>query len=421
MTEDLKKLIFKIGNDAKSAVQKLARIDSATKKRAIKAAAMTIKDATSEIISANLLDLENAKQKGLSESNIDRLMLNEERINSIVTSLETIADMDDPVGKTLDSWDRPNGMKISKVTVPLGVIGIIYESRPNVTADAGILCLKSGNAVILRGGSEAVHSNQAILIAMMKGLVTSGIPEKAIQLIPTQDRSAVEMMLKDMVSFIDVIIPRGGKSLIASVQENAKVPVMGHLEGICHTYVHSDAELEMSVSIILNAKMRRTGICGATETVLIHQDVIASHAPAITRSLMEAGCEVRADKKIAPYADGCQIASESDWGKEFLSPIIAIKSVDSIEEAVDHICQFGSGHTECIISSSKECAEVFFNNIDSAILMHNVSTQFADGGEFGLGAEIGIATGKIHARGPVGAAQLVSYKYQVSGSGQIRP
>lgn len=414
-------ILQKIGANAKRATQALARLDSDKKNTAIRHVAEALIKNSDYIIKQNNLDINHAEDRKLPEAMIDRLLLNTKTIEGMASSLITIAEMEDPVGVTLDSWARPNGIKISRVSVPLGVIGIIYESRPNVTSDAGILCLKSGNAVILRGGSEAVHSNLAIHEVMIGALTKSNITEHAIQFIPTQDRLAVDFMLKDMTQYIDVIIPRGGKSLIASVSQNARVPVMGHLEGICHTYVHLDAELNMAASIVLNAKMRRTGICGATETVLLHRDILMSHGPTIIKALHDKGCEIRGDRAICGISEHVIPAQDSDWGQEFLSSIIAIRIVDSIDEAIQFITEYGSGHTECIISESKEAADQFFYGIDSAILTHNVSTQFADGGEFGLGAEIGIATGKIHARGPVGAAQLVSYKYILQGSGQIRP
>jgi glutamate-5-semialdehyde dehydrogenase len=321
----------------------------------------------------------------------------------------------------LAEWQRPNGLRIQRVRVPLGVIGIIYESRPNVTADAAALCVKSGNAVILRGGSEAVRSNTAIHRCLARALAAHGLPEDAVQLVPTQDREAVGIMLRDMAQFIDVIVPRGGKNLVARVQQDARVPVMAHLEGICHTYVHAAAELAMARRVVLNAKMRRTGICGATETVLIDRACAPTHLQPIVRDLLDAGCEVRGDAAVQAADSRVRPAAESDWGKEFLDAIVAVRVVENIDAALAHIRRFGSAHTEAIITADPAAAERFLTELDSAILLHNASTQFADGGEFGMGAEIGIATGKIHARGPVGAAELTSYKYLVRGTGQIRP
>jgi len=413
-------LITDISRQAAKAAHTLALLDTETKNKVLVEMAAALREQKAFIIKENESDLSAARDNNLAASMIDRLTLNDERIEAMAEGIEVIVSLDDPVGQLRDITERPNGIKIRKMRVPLGVVCMIYEARPNVTADAGALCFKSGNVVILRGGSEAVNSNLAIHDVMVTALSDSGIAPHAIQFIPTQDRAAVDFMLRDMGEFIDVVIPRGGKSLIASVQENARIPVMGHLEGICHTYVHSDAELEMAASVILNAKMRRTGICGATETVLIHKSVLSSHAPLIIRLLQEEGCEIRGDEHIANVAQNIIPAKISDWGKEFLSPIVAMRVVESLEEAMEHIIVNGSGHTECIVSSSKEVAQQFFSGLDSAILMHNISTQFADGGEFGLGAEIGIATGKIHARGPVGAAQLVSYKYLLEGNGQVR-
>jgi glutamate-5-semialdehyde dehydrogenase len=349
---------------------------------------------------------------------LDRLALDAKRIEAMAAGIESIVALPDPVGRVIAEWERPNGLKIQRVKVPLGVIGIIYESRPNVTADAGALCLKSGNAVILRGGSESAASSKAILACLVAGLKAAGLPEAAIQMVPTQDREAVGILLGEMSSFVDVIVPRGGKSLIARVQQDARVPVMGHLEGICHTYVHAAADLEKARRIVLNAKMRRTGICGATETLLVDRACAATHLPAIAADLAKAGCELRVD---GFNVDGAKAAKPDDFGHEFLDAILAIKVVDGIDAALDHIRRFGSGHTEAIVTEDKAAAERFLNELDSAILLHNASTQFADGGEFGMGAEIGIATGRIHARGPVGAEELTSYKYVVRGDGQTRP
>ena len=352
---------------------------------------------------------------------IDRLALDEKRIEATAAGLEVVAALDDPVGQTIASWERPNGLKISRVRVPLGVIGIIYESRPNVTADAAALCLKAGNAAILRGGSESARSSAAIHACLTRALVAHGLPEHAVQMVPTQDREAVGIMLRDMARYIDVIVPRGGKSLVARVQQDARVPVMSHLEGICHTYIHERADLAMARRVTLNAKMRRTGICGATETILVDRACAATHLKPVVVDLLEAGCEVRGDAATVACDPRVRAAQDSDWGKEFLDAIVAVRVIDGLDEALAHIRRYGSAHTDAIITSDAAAAERFLNELDSAIVMHNASTQFADGGEFGMGAEIGIATGKIHARGPVGAVELTSYKYQVRGSGQTRP
>jgi glutamate-5-semialdehyde dehydrogenase len=352
---------------------------------------------------------------------LDRLALDAARIEAMANGVEAIAGLDDPVGQVMAEWDRPNGLRIQRVRVPLGVIGIIYESRPNVTADAGALCLKSGNAVILRGGSESALSSGAIHACFVRALVEHGVPEAAIQMVPTQDREAVGILLRDMVEYLDVVVPRGGKGLIARVQQDARVPVLAHLEGICHTYVHEAADLQMARRIVLNAKMRRTGICGATETVLVDRGCARTHLAPIVADLLAAGCEVRGDAETVAAAADVRAAADDDWGKEFLDAIVAVRVVDDIDAALEHIRGYGSGHTEAIVTDDAAAAERFFRDLDSAILMHNASTQFADGGEFGMGAEIGIATGRIHARGPVGAAELTSYKYVVRGSGQTRP
>jgi glutamate-5-semialdehyde dehydrogenase len=358
---------------------------------------------------------------------LDRLALDPARIEAMASGVEAIASLDDPIGQVIAEWDRPNGLSIQRVRVPLGVIGIIYESRPNVTADAGALCLKSGNAVILRGGSESAASSAAIHSCLVDGLRQAGLPEDAIQLVPTQDRAAVGILLRDMGEFVDVIVPRGGKGLIARVQEDARVPVMGHLEGICHTYIHQDADLKMARAIAVNAKMRRTGICGATETILIDRACAGTHLGPIAADLIDAGCEVRVDglpienDGAVPGIKGVKAAAPEDFGHEFLDAIVAIKIVDGLDEAMKHIRRYGSGHTDAIVTDDAEAADRFLSELDSAILMHNASTQYADGGEFGMGAEIGIATGRVHARGPVGAAELTSYKYLVRGSGQTRP
>ena len=410
-----------LGAAARRAAAVLAQTAPAKKTAALQRMAVELRAAEAGILEANARDMKAARERNLSGAMLDRLELTPARIESMAAGVEAIAELEDPVGSVLAQWDRPNGLHIERVRVPLGVIGIIYESRPNVTADAGALCLRSGNAVILRGGSESVHSSAAIGACMARALVAVGMPSEAIQLVPTQDREAVGILLRDMSEYVDVIVPRGGKGLIARVQQDARVPVMGHLEGICHTYVHGSADVDMATDIVVNAKMRRTGICGATETVLIDSECARTHAPAIVSALIAAGCEVHADEKVRELTNGCQSATHEDWGKEFLDAIVAVRIVEDIDAAIAHVRDYGSGHTEAIVAEDANAVARFFNELDSAILMHNASTQFADGGEFGMGAEIGIATGRIHARGPVGAAELTSYKYLVRGTGQTRP
>ena len=423
----LREEMFALGRAAKDAADLLTRSSGAERNAALLAAAAEIRSAKDAILKANAEDMAGATARGLSTAMLDRLALDDDRIEAMAVGLEAIADLDDPIGQVIAEWDRPNGLKIQRVRVPLGVIGIIYESRPNVTADAGALCLKSGNAVILRGGTESAASNRAIHACLVHGLVAASLPEAAIQIVPTQDRAAVGILLGDMSDYIDVVIPRGGKSLIARVQQDARVPVMGHLEGICHTYVHAGADLEMARDIVVNAKMRRTGICGATETVLVDRACAESHLMPIARDLMAAGCEVRIDAAATAsegsdvLVEGAKPAAIEDFGHEFLDAIVAIRVVDGLDEALEHIRRYGSGHTDAIVTDDADAAERFLNELDSAILMHNTSTQFADGGEFGMGAEIGIATGRVHARGPVGATELTSYKYVVRGAGQTRP
>ena len=362
-----------------------------------------------------------ARQKGLSGAMLDRLQLNAERVAAMAEGLLAIDSLKDPVGEVIADWQRPNGLHIQRVRVPLGVIGIIYESRPNVTADAGGLCLKSGNAVILRGGSESFHSSRAIHACLLAGLESAGLPAAAVQMIPTTSRDAVGALLSGLDGNVDVIVPRGGKNLIARVQADARVPVIGHLEGLCHVYVHKSANIQMARDVVLNAKMRRTGICGAAETLLLDRDALATHFPAIADALIEAGCELRGDAAVCALDARVKPAGDADWTTEYLDAILSVAAVDDIDAAIAHIERYGSGHTEAIVAEDAVAVERFFSDLDSAILLHNASTQFADGGEFGMGAEIGIATGRIHARGPVGAEQLTSYKYVVRGSGQTRP
>ena len=419
--EGLYQQMLLLGKMARQAARVLKEAEEDERNAALEAAAAEVSRSTLDILKANSADMESARGNNLSGALLDRLALDEARINAMASGIKDIAKLPDPVGKVIDEWQRPNGLQIQRVRVPLGVIGIIYESRPNVTADAGALCLKSGNAVILRGGSESIRSSTAIHACIVKGLQKVGLPEAAVQMVPTQDREAVGILLRDMADFLDVVVPRGGKGLIARVQQDARIPVMGHLEGICHTYVHGAADLQMARNIVVNAKMRRTGICGATETVLVDKSCVDTHLKPLVLDLIEAGCEVRGDPTTQACDERVVAASDSDWGTEYLDAVVAVKIVEGLDQAIHHIERFGSGHTESIVSEDANAAEQFFEALDSAILMHNTSTQFADGGEFGMGAELGIATGRVHARGPVGAEQLTSYKYVVRGSGQIRP
>jgi glutamate-5-semialdehyde dehydrogenase len=409
-----------IGQRAKAAAATLARSSAEQRYEALGAAAASLFARRDEILDANALDMQAAEKKAIAASMLDRLLLDESRVKAMSEGIRQVAELDDPVGQVTDEWLRPNGLVIQRVRVPLGVIGIIYESRPNVTADAGALCLKSGNTVILRGGSESFHSSTAIHACMVDGLKKAGLPEDAIQMIPTTDRDAVGYLLSGMQNYVDVIVPRGGKNLIARVQADARVPVIGHLEGLCHVYVHESADISKARDIVLNAKMRRTGICGAAETLLIDQACLDTHWQVIADALIEAGCEIRGDAKICEIDTRAVAADDADWDTEYLDAIISARVVDDIAQAIEHIEVHGSGHTEAIVAEDPDAADRFLHDLDSAILLHNASTQFADGGEFGMGAEIGIATGKIHARGPVGAEQLTSYKYVVRGTGQTR-
>jgi len=411
-------LMADIGARAKAAAAQLAVATPQAKAQALEAAADAVWARRSEIIEANQQDLEFGRDKGLSDAMMDRLLLTEERIKGIVGGLRAVAAQDDPVGEVLAEWDMNSGLHIRRVRTPLGVIGVIYESRPNVTADAGALCLKSGNAVILRGGSESFQSSTAIHACLVDGLRAAGLPEDAVQLVPTRDRAAVQEMLT-MVDTIDVIVPRGGKGLVSLVQQEARVPVFAHLEGIVHIYIDREADPEKALKVVMNAKTRRTGICGAVECLLIHRDVVDTIGQGLVRSLLDAGVEVRADATLQAIP-GTHAASDTDWGCEYLDSIIAARVIDDLDDAIAHIRAHGSQHTDCILTEDDAAAEAFFKRLDSAILMRNASTQFADGGEFGMGAEIGIATGKLHARGPVGAAQLTSFKYLVDGDGATR-
>lgn len=418
---DISREMTAIGIAARSASALLAGTSAAQRDLALCKAAAALRANAAQILAANDEDLSAAGSGGMSAAMLDRLKLDAERIAAMAAGLETIAKLPDPVGRILAEWDRPNGLRIQRVAVPLGVIGIIYESRPNVTADAAALCLKSGNAVILRGGSESFHSSRAIHRCLRAGLDAAGISGDSIQMVPTRDRAAVGFLLSSMTKWIDVIVPRGGKNLIKRVQDEARVPVIGHLEGICHVYLHSSADADVARRVVLNAKMRRTGVCGAAETVLIDECVADRILPGVCEALLHAGCEIRGDDRVLSIVPAAIRASEEDWSTEYLDSIISIRSVEDIDAAMRHIARYGSGHTESIVASDAEAAEKFLRSVDSAIVLHNASTQFADGGEFGMGAEIGIATGRIHARGPVGAEQLTSYKYIVRGDGQVRP
>jgi glutamate-5-semialdehyde dehydrogenase len=413
-------LMQAIGRGARSAAQVLAGASAEQKNRALRAAATLVRDAREAIVAANAADMRDAALKQLSPALLDRLRLDGGRVEAMAQGLEAIAQLPDPIGKRLAQWSRPNGMRIERVSVPLGVIGIIYESRPNVTADAGALCLKSGNAVILRGGSESGRSSAAIHEVFQRALAEAELPESCIQIVPTSDRAAVGYMLAEMADSIDVIVPRGGKNLIERVQRDARVPVIGHLEGVCHVFVDRAAELTMATRIVVNAKMRRTGVCGSAETLLVDEACAATHLGPLVNALLEAGCEVRGDRVTRLVDTRVKTALEEDWYAEYLDAIIAVRVVADVDAAIAHIAQYGSQHTECIVTDDLQAAEKFLARVDSAIVLHNASTQFADGGEFGMGAEIGISTDKFHARGPVGVEQLTSYKYLVHGSGQIR-
>ena len=414
-------MMLYMGRLAREAAGELALASTEQKNAALEAMAARLQARAEAILEANRNDIEAARGKGRDEAFIDRLMLNEARVAAMAQGLREIAALPDPVGQVIASWTRPNGLQISRVRVPLGVIGIVYESRPNVTADAGGLCLKSGNAVILRSGSDSFLTSLVICNALTEGLAEIGLPPAAIQLVPTVDRAAVGFMLGGLGGAVDVIVPRGGKSLVARVQEEARVPVFAHLEGVCHVYVHAPADLDMAKSIVLNAKMRRTGVCGAVETLLVDRAAAPMLLQPLVAMLIEAGCEVRGDAETQSVDGRVKPASEEDWSTEYLDAIVAVKLVDGLDEAVEHIARYGSQHTEAIVTDDQNAAERFLARVDSAIVLHNASTQFADGGEFGMGAEIGIATGRFHARGPVGLEQLTTFKYIVHGSGQIRP
>jgi len=410
-----------VGAAARDAARAMREAGSDAKTRALTIGAAAIRARAAEILAANKGDIEAAKAAGMSASLLDRLMLNDARIEAMAAGIETVAALPDPVGRELARWSRPNGLDIARVATPIGVIGIIYESRPNVTADAGALALKSGNAAILRGGSDSIRSSLAIQAAMAEGLKVAGLPQTAIQVVKSTDRAAVGMMLEGLGGTVDLIVPRGGKGLTGRVINEARVPVLAHLEGLCHVYLHAAADLEKSRSIALNAKMRRTSVCGAAETLLVDKAVLKSHGVPVLEDLAKAGCEIRGDEAVRAIYPAAKPATEEDWKTEYLDAIIAVRVVDGLEQAIQHIEHYGSHHTDSIVTEDQAAAETFMNSVDSAIVLWNASTQFADGGEFGMGAEIGIGTGKMHARGPVGAEQLTTFKYVVRGTGQTRP
>ena len=417
---ELEALMLDMGKRARAAAQPLMLATGTQKFAALTGMAEAIIRNMDSILSANAIDMENGQEAGLTPAILDRLRLDENRIRAMADGIRAIGDLNDPIGEVIAAWQRPNGLKIERVRTPLGVIGVIYESRPNVTADAGALCLKAGNPVILRGGSDSVNSSSAIHACLVEGLIAAGLPDDCIQRVPVTDRAAVGEMLRGLGGNLDVIVPRGGKSLVERVQRDARVPVFAHLEGICHIYVDASADLAMARDIVVNAKMRRTGVCGSAETLLIDKAIAATHLTPILSDLAAKGCEIRGSAEvIAAFGDAVP-AIEQDWSTEYLDAIISVKLVDGISGAIDHINRYSSHHTEAVITETPSVAERFFNEIDSAILLHNASTQFADGGEFGMGAEIGIATGKMHARGPVGVEQLTSFKYRVHGTGQTR-
>ncbi|HZL61755.1 MAG TPA: glutamate-5-semialdehyde dehydrogenase [Pseudolabrys sp.] len=418
---DIAACLGEIGRQARVAARMLALAPTAQKDRALELMAGAVRGQISSILAANAEDITEARASGVTGAFLDRLILDAGRVEAIAAAIDAVRALKDPVGVVTESWARPNGMSIERVRVPLGVIGIIYESRPNVTADAGALCLKSGNAAILRGGSDSLRTSRAIVAALGQGLREASLPEAAIQLVPTRDRAAVGLMLSGLDGNIDVIVPRGGKSLVARVQAEARVPIFAHLEGVCHVYVDKAASLDMAKKIVLNAKMRRTGVCGAAETLLVDRAATTTCLKPLVEMLIDAGCEIRGDKATQAVDKRVRPATEEDWSTEYLDAIIAVKVVDSIAAAIEHIERYGSHHTDAIVTDDAAAAEKFLREVDSAIVLHNASTQFADGGEFGFGAEIGIATGRLHARGPVGVDQLTTFKYRIRGSGQIRP
>lgn len=418
---DIAAAMGEIARGARSAARALALAPAEQKNRALELMAAAVRAQAAAIIAANAEDVAEARASGLTGAFLDRLSLDPARVEAMASGIDAVRALNDPVGTIMESWTRPNGMRIERVRVPLGVIGIIYESRPNVTADAGALCLKSGNAAILRGGSDSMRSSRAVLAALGQGLRGAGLPEAAVQLVPTRDRAAVGLMLTGLDGNIDVIVPRGGKSLVARVQAEARVPVFAHLEGVCHVFVDKSASLDMAKKIVLNAKMRRTGVCGAAETLLIDRACAPTHLKPLVEMLIAAGCEIRGDKRTLAADRRVKPATEDDWSTEYLDAIITVKVVDDIAAAIAHIERYGSHHTDAIVADDPGAAGKFLREVDSAIVLHNASTQFADGGEFGFGAEIGIATGRLHARGPVGVDQLTTFKYRIHGNGQTRP
>ena len=420
-TGDIAACMAEIGRQARLAARALALAPAAQKDRALERMAAAVREQKSRILAANAEDNAEARGSGMTGAFLDRLSLDAARVEAIAAAIDAVRALKDPIGIVTESWTRPNGMSIERVRVPLGVIGIVYESRPNVTADAGALCLKSGNAAILRGGSDSLRTSRAIVAALGQGLREAELPEAAIQLVPPRDRAAVGLMLSGLDGNIDVIVPRGGKSLVQRVQSEARVPVFAHLEGVCHVYVDKAASLEMAKKIVLNAKMRRTGVCGAAETLLVDRAAAAKFLKPLVEMLIDAGCEIRGDKATLAVDTRVKPATEEDWSTEYLDAILAVKIVDGITAAIEHIERYGSHHTDAIVTGDPAAAEKFLREVDSAIVLHNASTQFADGGEFGFGAEIGIATGRLHARGPVGVDQLTTFKYRIRGSGQTRP
>jgi glutamate-5-semialdehyde dehydrogenase len=418
---DVATLLQGMGRTARSAARVLATSTTAVRNHALLEAAAALRQRAGEILAANAADIAAARSAGLTPALLDRLLLDPARVEAMARGVEEIARLDDPIGSVIASWTRPNGLRIERVRVPLGVIGIVYESRPNVTCDAGALCLKSANAALLRGGSESVRSSRAIHACLVDGLRAAGLPEGAIQLVPTTDRAAVGLMLSGLSGTVDVVVPRGGKSLVARVRQEARVPVIGHLEGNCHVYVDRAADLAMARAIVLNAKMRRTGVCGAAETLLVDRACAGTHLRPLVTDLLQAGCEVRGDATVRAVDARVREATDEDWATEYLDAVIAVRVVDGVDAAIEHIGRYGSAHTESIVTADDAAASEFLSRVDSAIVLHNASTQFADGGEFGMGAEIGISTDRFHARGPVGVEQLTSYKYVVRGAGQVRP
>jgi glutamate-5-semialdehyde dehydrogenase len=418
---DIQALMADIGKRARAAARVLAISPTETKNLALREMARAVRAAMPDILKGNARDIEAMKANGQTAAFLDRGTLTEERIEAVARALEDIVALDDPVGSVMAAWDRPNGLKIERVRTPLGVIGVIYESRPNVTADAGALCLKAGNAVILRGGSDTIQSNKAIHAALQTGLRAAGLPEDAIQMVPVTDRAAVGEMLKGLGGNLDVIVPRGGKSLVGRVQDEARVPVFAHLEGLVHIFVDKAADFGKAVEVIVNSKLRRTGICGSLETLLVDEAIAEDFVPLAVKALQDKGCEIRGDARVQELCGNVSPAQADDWATEYLDAILAVKVVADLNDAIEHIAIYGSNHTDCILTEDAAAAETFFQRVDSAIVLHNASTQFADGGEFGMGAEIGIATGRMHARGPVGVEQLTSFKYRVHGEGQIRP